>query len=88
MISKKDLAEYVDMTTAASMLGVSTGRVSKLCTGGRIKGAFKFGGSWFIPKEGIEKFERLPRGVKPQKSMKAVFAEFREAVKKVGSSAM
>ena len=65
MITEKDVYDnYVDQTTAAKMLNVTTSRINLLCREGRFKGAFKAGWSWLIPKSAITNFKPLKRGRK------------------------
>ena len=62
---KKD---YVDQATAAKMLAVTQGRISRLCSEKRFEGAMKIGWSWIIPKTAIDNFQRLKRGPKPKEN--------------------
>ena len=42
--------EYMTATEAAKIWGISTRRVHTLCSEGRIKGVFRLGIAWAIPK--------------------------------------
>lgn len=44
---------YITVKEAAEKWGVSTRRVQVLCSGGRIKGAYRFGKSWMIPSGAV-----------------------------------
>ena len=44
---------YITVKEAAEKWGVSTRRVQILCSQDRVKGAYRFGKSWMIPKEAI-----------------------------------
>lgn len=45
--------EFITVKDAALKWGVSTRRVQILCANGRIKGAYRFGKSWMIPKDAV-----------------------------------
>ena len=45
--------QYITVKQAAENWGVSTRRVQILCSQGRIKGAYRFGKSWMIPKGAV-----------------------------------
>ncbi|MCR4817993.1 MAG: helix-turn-helix domain-containing protein [Fretibacterium sp.] len=65
MISKEDLEkDYIDAGEAKKILGLSGSRMSRLCTGGRFPGAFKFGSIWIIPREAVKNHTKLRPGVK------------------------
>lgn len=55
---------YIDASVLQTALGLSQSRISRLLTQGRFNGAFKFGGTWLIPKEAVESFEYKKRGPK------------------------
>lgn len=44
------MENYITLTEAAAIIGVSTRRLRTLCQEGRIEGAIKFGRNWAIPK--------------------------------------
>ncbi len=56
--------KYIDASALQKFLGLSQSRVSRLLTQGRFNGAFKFGGTWLIPKEAVASFEYKKRGPK------------------------
>ena len=73
-------SDYIDVPVAARVLGVSGIRVRELCQDGRFRGAFKFGGTWIIPRAAVEGHERLPPGRRPRKSRDAALIDaFRAA---------
>lgn len=43
--------KYIGAKEAAEKLGVSPRRVQVLCEQGRIKGVFRLGNAWAIPKD-------------------------------------
>ena len=45
--------EYITVKAAAEKWGVSCRRVQILCAQGRVKGAYRFGKSWMIPKGAV-----------------------------------
>lgn len=54
--SLKRIGDNMDLITvkeAASKWNISERRVQKLCSDGRVKGAYKFGASWMIPKTAL-----------------------------------
>ena len=56
------LAEMCDITAAAERLGLSVRYVQRLAAGGKLAGAFKEQGFWYIPTEAIEAWlVRQPR---------------------------
>lgn len=56
-------AEYVTRADAAKFLGVNPSMVSAYIKGGRLKGAFKLGQAWAIPKASVEELARArPEG--------------------------
>ncbi len=67
MISRKEIEQdYTNAKQTGEILKLSPSRISRLCSQGRFKGAFKAGGSWLIPKIAVENFERLSPGIKPR----------------------
>jgi len=50
---------------AAVMLGITPGRVRKLCRDGRVVGAKLFGRSWYVPQHIVVRPGRK-RGPKPR----------------------
>lgn len=54
---------FMTIKEAAIKWTLSTRRVQVLCSEGRIKGAFKHGNAWFIPKDAT-KPEHKKRGPK------------------------
>ncbi len=68
MITQEEInKDYVTGAEAASVLGVSGGRIRQLCLSGRFEGAVKAGRAWLIPRVAILKHERL----KPRARRKA-----------------
>ena len=55
---------YIDALALQKTLGLSQSRISRLLTQGRFNGAFKFGGTWLVPKEAVASFEYKKRGPK------------------------
>lgn len=43
--------DYMTLSEAAKLWGISTRRIRTLCTEGRIEGVVKFGKAWAIPVE-------------------------------------
>ena len=65
MVTKEELEkDYIDAGEAKSILGLSGSRMSRLCTGGRFPGAFKFGSIWIIPREAVLNHTKLKPGAK------------------------
>lgn len=68
MIHQEEIErDYIDAKKAGEMLKLSPSRISRLCSGGRFKGAFKNGASWLIPLKAVLEHEPLTPGPKPQK---------------------
>ena len=65
-----DIDKYVDATTAAQMLGVTTRRVSALIKAQRFEDTMKIGHTRLISRAEVENFRRLPPGVKPKSNNK------------------
>ena len=63
-----DTEKYVDATTAAKMLSVTTRRINALVTANRLGDTVRVGHTRLIPIEAVEKFERLPPGVKKKQA--------------------
>ena len=59
-----DTEKYVDATTAARMLNVTTRRVSALIKVNRLGETVRVGHTRLIPRDEVVNFERLPPGVK------------------------
>lgn len=55
--------DFMTIKEAANQWEISPRRVQVLCSEGRIKGAFKHGNAWFIPKNAT-KPEQKKRGPK------------------------
>lgn len=55
--------DFITIKEAAEQWEISSRRVQVLCSEGRVKGAFKHGNAWFIPK-GARKPQPLKRGPK------------------------
>ena len=70
MIHQEEIKrDYIDAKKAGEILKLSPSRISRLCSGGRFKGAFKNGGSWLIPLKSVLEHEPLPPGPKPISSV-------------------
>jgi len=60
--------EIMNVKDAAVQWGITPRRVQILCDNGRVKGAFKLGGTWIIPRgalkpiDGRTKAEKQRRG--------------------------
>ena len=50
----KPLQEYLTLSEASKILGMTEECVRRLCTNGKIKGAIKFGRTWAIPRSSIK----------------------------------
>lgn len=61
--------EYISIKEASEKWNITTRRIQVLCTTGRIDGAHKHAGVWFIPI-GQNKPEKLKTGPKKSKSIK------------------
>ncbi len=59
-----DTDKYIDATTAAQMLGVTTRRVSALIKTQRFEDTVRVGHTRLISRKEVENFKRLPPGVK------------------------
>lgn len=70
-----DTEKYVDATTAATMLNVTTRRVSALVKANRLGDTVRVGHTRLIPLEVVLNFERLPPGVKKKPKNKELVAE-------------
>lgn len=56
--------EYIDVSTAAEMLGVTRSAISFQCKAGRFPGQVKIGHFWLIPIESVKNYTRLKPGKK------------------------
>ena len=66
MITKEDIQqEYLTVSEAAQALEVNNSRIRQICIEGRFEGAFKRGGSWFIPRKAVEIYKPLTPGPRP-----------------------
>jgi excisionase family DNA binding protein len=52
------MIDYMTSKEAARKLGCKERYIRKLCSDGRIPGAVKMGGSWFVPKSSTIKVQR------------------------------
>ena len=59
-----DTDEYIDVSTAAEMLGVTRSAISFQCKAGRFSGQVKIGHFWLIPRKAVENYTRLKPGKK------------------------
>lgn len=76
-----DTDKYVDATTAAKMLDVTTRRVSALIKANRLGETVRIGHTRLIPRDEVTNFKRLPPGVKKKPNSKEVIAEaLRESI--------
>ena len=69
-----DTDRYVDATTAAQMLGVTTRRVSALIKAQRFKDTVRVGHTRLISRVEVENFRRLPPGVKKKRTSQEVIS--------------
>jgi len=53
--------DLLTVEEAASRVGVSVSRIRQVLGEGRIAGAFKRGGAWWLPKGGLETFVETDR---------------------------
>ena len=67
-----DTDKYVDATTAARMLDVTTRRISALIKDNRLGDTVRLGHTRLIPREAIINFKRLPPGVKKKTGNKEI----------------
>ena len=70
-----DTNKYIDATTAARMLNVTTRRVSALIKANRLGETVRVGHTRLIPIEAVKNFTRLPPGVKKKRANKEIVAE-------------
>lgn len=70
-----DTDKYVDATTAARMLNVTTRRISALVKDNRLGETIRLGHTRLIPREAVINFERLPPGTKKKLSNKTLVNE-------------
>lgn len=69
-----DTDRYVDATTAAQMLGVTTRRVSALIKAQRFEDTVRVGHTRLISRIEVENFRRLPPGVKKKRTSQEVIS--------------
>lgn len=67
-----DTEKYMDATTVAQTLGVTTRRISALIKAQRLGETIRIGHTRLIPIEAVQNFKRLPPGVKKKTSNKEV----------------
>lgn len=79
-----DTDKYVDATTAAQMLGVTTRRVSALIKARRFEDTVRVGHTRLISRSEVENFRRLPPGVKTRR--KQVEDVIKKTLKELGVS--
>lgn len=70
-----DTDRYVDATTAAQMLGVTTRRVSALIKAQRFEDTVRVGHTRLISRAEIENFRRLSPGAKSKRTSREVVSE-------------
>ena len=70
-----DTEKYLDATTTAKMLGVTTRRVSALIKANRLGETVLVGHTRLIPRERVLSFERLRPGVKKKASSAELVTE-------------
>ena len=70
-----DTEKYLDATTTAKMLGVTTRRVSALIKANRLGETVLVGHTRLIPRERVLSFERLRPGVKKKARSAELVAE-------------
>lgn len=70
-----DTEKYLDATTTAKMLGVTTRRVSALIKANRLGETVLVGHTRLIPRERVLSFERLRPGVKKKVKSKEIILD-------------
>ena len=70
-----DTDKYIDATTTAKMLGVTTRRVSALIKANRLGETVLVGHTRLIPRERVLSFERLRPGVKKKLKSKEIILD-------------
>ncbi len=70
-----DTDKYIDATTTAKMLGVTTRRVSALIKANRLGDTVRVGHTRLIPRAEVEKFERLPPGAKKRVNSQEILSQ-------------
>ena len=70
-----DTEKYLDATTTAKMLGVTTRRVSALVKANRLGETVLIGHTRLIPRERVLSFERLRPGAKKKSENKELITE-------------
>ena len=70
-----DTDKYIDMTTTAKMLGVTTRRISALVQAQRLGETIRIGHTRLIPIEAVQNFKRLPPGVKQKADSKEIITK-------------
>lgn len=76
-----DTDKYVDATTTAKMLGVTTRRVSALIKANRLGETVLVGHTRLIPREQVMSFERLRPGVKKKAKSKEIISDVLKEIK-------
>ena len=83
-----DIEEFVTVREAGEILNINRARVGVLCREGRFPGAKKTSLGWFIPREAVMNFKRLPPGLKPRtprrEDDKALFTGILKDIKENG----
>lgn len=57
-----DIQDLVSVEEAAKILGYRNSSVALLCRQGKLKGAFRKGHQWLIPRTTIENYTKAPQG--------------------------
>lgn len=76
-----DTDKYLDATTTAKMLGVTTRRVSALIKANRLGETVLVGHTRLIPREQVMSFERLRPGVKKKAKSKEIISDVLKEIK-------
>ena len=61
-----DTDEYMDVSTAAEILGVTRSAIGFQLKANRFPDAVKIGHFWLIPRKAVENYTRLKPGKKPK----------------------
>lgn len=79
--------EYITVKEAAEKWGVSTRRVQILCAEGRVKGAYRFGRSWMIPKGAVLPNARRTEEEKMPMPRRSPFLDMTDLYDRAGGAA-
>lgn len=57
-----DINDFISTDEAAKKLDYDKCSIAFLCRKGKLKGAVKIGGRWFVPRETVENYVKAPQG--------------------------